>query len=277
MELNSRISIRLLLGFACLIPNISNAQAYQVVNDPKATVIVLENMAAQSAIEREHNNAIDSISKKQKRIATYTTAMATARELYKLAMENYRGWGTESRMYGMISESSIDILTRLPNLYSHFCKGSFPGQTLCLMELGDLSIKTYGLVDTFIKIVNNSKVKNPLENVKIPLIQTSSGTSVIDPEESSMGGNSNDGYNLLSRYDRLNIATQILRDLEAIRYKIIIMDYQIRFATMNDLYRRIDVKSYHTYLAGLGIVERGIKDWKANTKGGLLDFNDFKK
>jgi hypothetical protein len=55
--------------------------------------------AAQKLIEDKHNERLDTISAKQKKILQYTATMEGIKELYHLTMTNVRGFGEETAYY----------------------------------------------------------------------------------------------------------------------------------------------------------------------------------
>ena len=66
---------------------------WRVVVDSKTIAQVSANAAAQKAIEDKHNERLDTISDKQKKILQYTATMEGIKELYHLTMTNVRGFG----------------------------------------------------------------------------------------------------------------------------------------------------------------------------------------
>ena len=72
---------------------------WRVVYDPWTTGQVGANTTAQKLIENKHNERLDTISEKQKKILQYTATMEGIKELYHLTMTNVRGFGEESAYY----------------------------------------------------------------------------------------------------------------------------------------------------------------------------------
>ena len=79
---------------------------WRVVIDKNCLKIVASNTASQKLIEDKHNQRLDSIAFKKKKVELYSVSMATIKELYKLSMENVSGFGAESRYYKEIGLSA---------------------------------------------------------------------------------------------------------------------------------------------------------------------------
>lgn len=226
---------------------------WRVVIDKNCIKVVASNTASQKLIEDAHNNRLDSIASKKQKLELYTVSMATIKELYKLSMENVKGFGTESKYYAEIGRCALDIVTDVPALVSTVSKAKFSNKLLCLNELGNLVTETQQLVGNFVNIVNNAQVQNPLK-----------GQATAEKK--------NDGYNLLDRYERLTLANRIYTDLMEIRYKVEGMMAMAQYATFSDLCFTIDpegwanVVSMRSYVGGL------INDWNGlvPVKSGLL-------
>lgn len=173
---------------------------WKVVIDKNCVKVVTSNTASQKLIENQHNQRLDSIASKKKKVELYSVSMATIKELYKLTMENVSGFGTESRYYKEIGSCAFDILKDVPELIKIVNQAKFTNKLYCLTELGGLVMETQQLVGNFVNIVNNAKVQNPLK-----------GQGTAEKK--------NDGYNLLDRYERLTLTNTIYTGLMEIRYK----------------------------------------------------------
>lgn len=131
--------------------------------DKNCLKIVTANTASQKLIEDQHNARLDSIASKKKKVELYSVSMATIKELYKLSMENVKGFGTESRYHKEIGLCAFDIVRNVPELIQTVNKAKFSNKLLCLNELGNVITETQQLVGNFVNIVNNGKVANPLK------------------------------------------------------------------------------------------------------------------
>lgn len=216
-----------------------NASAYyKVVFDPWTTAQVTANAGAQEVIEKKHNQRLDTISAKQRKIMQYTATMESIKELYRLSMTNIRGFGEESLYYKEIAQLSVDILTGIPTVTKFIARNPGKNYILCLSELTDVMAETEGLVSDFVNIVNNGKVRNPLKKAK-----------------------SNDGYNFLDRYERITMANRIYSRLLNMKYKMDVMVIMCQFGTWGDVFFAIDPETWATVYAANNFVDGLILDW----------------
>lgn len=216
--------------------------AWRIVSDRRSLAAVSANMASQKLIEDQHNARLDSIAEKQRKVELYTVSMATIKELYKMSMENIKGFGTESIYYKEIGSCAFDILQNVPELVKTVSKAKFTNKLYCLTELSGLVMETQQLVGNFVNIVNNAKVSNPLK-----------GQGTTEKK--------NDGYNLLDRYERLTLANRIYTDLMEIRYKVDSMIMMAQYATLNDLFFAIDPEGWANIMTMKSGVNGLIQDW----------------
>ena len=216
--------------------------AWKVVIDKNCIKVVSSNLASQKLSEGQHNQRLDSIAEKKKKVELYTVSMATIKELYKLTMQNVSGFGTESKYYKEIGLCAYDILKDVPELIQTVSKAKFSNKLLCLNELGNLVTETQQLVGNFVNIVNNTTVQNPLKG---------QGTA----EKKS------DGYNMLDRYERLSLANSIYSGLLEIRYKVEGMILMAQYATANDLFFAIDPEGWANVVTMKNNVGGLINDW----------------
>ena len=215
---------------------------WKVVIDKNCVKVVTSNTASQKLIENQHNQRLDSIASKKKKVELYSVSMATIKELYKLTMENVSGFGTESRYYKEIGSCAFDILKDVPELIKTVNQAKFTNKLYCLTELGGLVMETQQLVGNFVNIVNNAKVQNPLK-----------GQGTAEKK--------NDGYNLLDRYERLTLANSIYTGLMEIRYKVEGMMLMAQYATVNDLFFAIDPEGWANIVTMKNQVGGLIRDW----------------
>ena len=213
---------------------------WKVVIDKNCVKVVTSNTASQKLIENQHNQRLDSIASKKKKVELYSVSMATIKELYKLTMENVSGFGTESRYYKEIGSCAFDILKDVPELIKIVNQAKFTNKLYCLTELGGLVMETQQLVGNFVNIVN--KVQNPLK-----------GQGTAEKK--------NDGYNLLDRYERLTLTNTIYTGLMEIRYKVEGMMLMAQYATVNDLFFAIDPEGWANIVTMKNQVGGLIRDW----------------
>lgn len=215
---------------------------WKVVIDKNCVKVVTSNTASQKLIENQHNQRLDSIASKKKKVELYSVSMATIKELYKLTMENVSGFGTESRYYKEIGSCVFDIFKDVPELIKIVNQAKFTNKLYCLTELGGLVMETQQLVGNFVNIVNNAKVQNPLK-----------GQGTAEKK--------NDGYNLLDRYERLTLANTIYTGLMEIRYKVKGMMLMAQYAMVNDLFFAIDPEGWANIVTMKNQVGGLIRDW----------------
>lgn len=228
----------LVMCAALLVASLNAHAGWKVVFDPWTTAQVTTNAGEQKLIEDKHNERLDTISAKQKKIAQYTATMESIKELYRISMTNVRGFGEDTRFYKEIGELSLDILTGVPTVTKFLVKHPGKNYVLCLNELTDIMLETEGLVADFVNIVNNGKVRNPLKKAK-----------------------SNDGYNFLDRYTRVTLAYRIYGRLLDIKYRMDAMVMMCQFGTWNDVFFAIDPETWATVYAASNIADGLIMDW----------------
>ena len=105
---------------------------------------------------------------------------------------------------------AVSWLTRKPHI-------NLP---LCLNEISNLTMKTEQCIAGFVNIVNNGHVKSPLKDNS--LIPGGGGRANIGQD---------DGYNFMSRSDRMGMANDILEDLVIVRNNL---DYLIFMCQTNN-------------------------------------------
>lgn len=215
---------------------------WKVVIDPHCLKAVSTNFATQKAIEGQYNHRLDSIASKKKRLELYTVSMATIKELYKVTLENVKGFGTESKYYTEIGRCAYDIILDVPELVKTVNKAKFSNKLMCLNELGNLVVETQQLVGDFVNIVNNARIDSPLKG---------QGTAKKQ----------GDGHNMLDRYERLTVANRIYTDLMNIRYKVEGMMMMAQYATLNDLFFSIDPEGWVNVVTMKNHVAGLVRNW----------------
>lgn len=215
---------------------------WKVVIDPHCLKAVSTSFATQKAIEGQHNHRLDSIASKKKRLELYTVSMATIKELYKVTLENVKGFGTESKYYTEIGRCAYDIILDVPELVKTVNKAKFSNKLMCLNELGNLVVETQQLVGDFVNIVNNARIDSPLKG---------QGTAKKQ----------GDGHNMLDRYERLTVANRIYTDLMNIRYKVEGMMMMAQYATLNDLFFSIDPEGWVNVVTMKNHVAGLVRNW----------------
>ena len=227
---------------------------WKMVADPWTTAQVTANTTAQSLIENKHNERIDTISAKKKKTLQYTAVMEGIKELYQLSMTNVKGFGEETAYYKEIFLLSADILSGIPTVTKFITSHPVKNSILCYNELADVVIETEGLIQDFIDIVNNGKIRlpnNPIIRQKIP----------------DGGGRYNmgqgDGYNFMDRYTRLTLANKIYSRLLEMKYKMDVMVMMCEYGSWNDAFYTLDPVTWATVFETKYIVDGLIHDWNA--------------
>ena len=242
----------LVLVLAALF-SISPADAYWRWNfDWKTVIQVGANTTAAAGVEGAHNATLDEQRKKQERIAEYTTAIHVIRELYKMSMQNTGGFGQESAYYRLIGENALYIVTNIPVAISWLSKNPAINLPLCLNEISNLTMKTEQCIAGFVNIVNNGHVKSPLKDN--PLIPGGGGRANIGKD---------DGYNYMSRADRMGMANDILEDLVVVRNNL---DYIIFICQTNngleDLLMELDPDAWCSAMQFKWTLDDIVRGWE---------------
>ena len=212
----TKVVVLLLVALVSTVPT----HAWRWNIDYWTIVQVGENTAAESGAEGIHNNTLTEQRKKQERIAEYTTAINVIRQLYKQSMQNTKGFGEESRYYQLIGENALYIVTNIPVAVSWLTRKPHINLPLCLNEISNLTMKTEQCIAGFVNIVNNGHVSSPLK-----------GNSLIPQRGGAANIGQDDGYNFMSRSDRMGMANDILEDLVIVRNNL---DYLIFMCQTNN-------------------------------------------
>ena len=247
-ETGTRVVALLLVALLVTTPT----YAWHLNYDWRTTQQVGQNTAAVSAVEETHNATLDKQRKKQERIAEYTTAIHVIRELYKQSMQNTGGFGQESAYYRLIGENALYIVTNIPVAVSWLTKKPHINLPLCLNEISNMTMKTEQCIAGFVNIVNNGHITSPLKANN--LIPQKGGTASIGKD---------DGYNFMSRADRMGMANDILEDLVIVRNNL---DYIIFICQTNngleDLLRELDPDTWCNAMQMQWTVEDVVRGWE---------------
>lgn len=247
--------IKPLILLIALLAGALHACAYvKIAIDPWVTAQVVANTSAQKLIEDKHNARLDSIRKKQEKIAQYTATMAGIKEMYQFTMQNVRGFGEESLFYKEIFQTACDILVDIPEVTKAIAKSPGKNYILCLNEMMDVTIEVEGLIHDFKTIVNNGKIRFPEGSIVKSKFPEGGGR---------FNNEKNDGYNYLDRYERINMANTIYTHLLEIKYKLDAMVMMCQYCGLGDVFYAIDPESWATYFAASNAVDGLINDWNA--------------
>ena len=247
---NMRLMALLLLTLIYTVPT----SAWHLNYDWITTAQVSENTAAASGVEATHNATLSEQRKKQERIAEYTTAIHLIRELYKQSMQNTGGFDQESRYYKLIGENALYIVTNIPVAVSWLSKKPGINLPLCLNEISNLTMKTEQCIAGFVNIVNNGHIGSPLKNNS--LIPQGGGRASIGRD---------DGYNFMSRSDRMGMANDILEDLVIVRNNLDTLIFLCQTNNgLEDLLMELDPDSWSSAMQmkwSVGDIVRGWEDF----------------
>ena len=205
-----------------------------------------------SAVEETHNATLDKQRKKQERIAEYTTAINVIKQLYKQSMQNTSGFGEESAYYRLIGENALYIVTNIPVAVSWLSKKPHINLPLCLNEISNLTLKTEQCIAGFVNIVNNGHVGSPLKSNS--LIPQNGGTANIGQS---------DGYNFMSREDRMGMANDILEDLVIVRNNLDTLIFLCQTNNgLEDLLMELDPDAWCTAMQMKWSVDDIVRGWE---------------
>lgn len=242
--------IKLFLAMVMILSTITSfSQQVRLVIDAKAIKQATENQAWQLAAEVPHNQLLDTIYSLQSEIVEKTGAIASIKWLHKQSLQNTKGFDPESSFYKDIAKTATDIIDMTPDVIYAVLNSSFVNQANSILKIGELSNQCSQLVNDFINIVNNGKIKNPLLN-------TSSASSVK---------NSDDGANMLDRDERLKIATKICYDLKSVKAQLNRIKFLCSYGDWTNLIQEVDKESWAKVNRGKDIADELIKQWR-NTK-----------
>jgi hypothetical protein len=242
--------LRLAIFLVSCTLTVSTARAYRVNIDKKCLAQVLANAGAQTAVEKQHNQHLDSISARQQKIAAFTTSIRVIRELYGYSMQNIRGFGYESQFYKLIGKTAGDIVADIPVAIRWIDRKPGLNHLLCLNEMSSLVWKTEQCIADFVNIVNNGKVESPLRD-----------SSLIPEGSGRCGTGKGDGYNYLNRSDRLQVAMSVLQDLSRIKSSLETLIYLCQASDFGSLVLEVTPELWATSMQvqwDIGGIER---DW----------------
>ena len=227
----------------------------KIVYDQKCIEAVGINTAYQNLAETSHNEMIDSIRIKQNSIMKYVTSMESMKELYKMSMQNVRGFGQESVYYRQIIENFSQIPLNTAEAVKAISRNPGINYINSLHEIVNIQAEVVSLIKTFVDIVNNGK------------IDFSAFTSGKNNDQFSVFLKNahlgqGDGYNFIDRYQRLTLANDILSHLEEVNTRL----YQIKCiceycSTFSNLLYNIDPVTWASFFTGKNIVDNIIHSW----------------
>lgn len=239
----------------------THAQVTRLVIDPQTIAALEANTAAIKLIEDEHNQELDSISDKQKRMAKYSATMESIKELYKMSMQNVRGFGQESAYYKELVYQFSQVPGNSAKAIKAIKKCPFVNYINALNEISDIQMDCIGTVKLFIDVVNNGKIS---------LKDFTSGkddalSNLLKNAETGKG----DGYNFMDRYTRLTLCNSLLSRITDINIQLQQIVYVCEYGrTLSNLFYNLDPDGWINYMTGKNIVESVINDFNYELKYG---------
>lgn len=235
------------LGIFLSVCSLSGQAVYRVVLDKGCVEQVLKNTSMQLAAETAHNIELDSIQATKEKIRDKSVSIELVKEASLLTLKNIQGFGIESAFYKDIALAASEVITKAPLVISTFAKTPMQNKALMINEVSGLVFRCRQLVADFNNIVNNSKVESPLKKAG---------------EETTDNDKKGDGYNLLDRYERMALANTIATDIRMISQKLTKMYFIAQYGTWNNLFWKIDCKTWAYMYSGKDTADRLIQQWK---------------
>lgn len=250
---------RMKLATALVIVMFYTSSAYawaRVVYDKNSIAAVGANTAFQAMVEDGHNSRLDSIRSKQAKIMSYTASMESIKELYRMSMQNIRGFGEESAYYRQMAENFLQV----PGNTARAVKaiGKCPGINYInsLNEIVNIQAEVVSLIEGFVDIVNNGKVD-------LSAFTCGKSNDKISAFLKNAHLGKGDGYNFLDRYERLTLANKLLSHIVDINTRLQQIVYICEFCcTFSNFMYSIDPLTWATFFSGKNIVEDVVSDWK---------------
>lgn len=231
----------------------SNAQG-RLVSDPWSTAAVGVNTVAIEKMEGEQNKQLDSIKARKNKIAAYTASMETIKELYKLSMQNVRGFGDESVYYVQMAEEFGKIPVNTARALKAINHSPFINYINSLDCIVNIQLHSISLVGKFVDIVNNGKVS-------LTDFTSKSKDDKLSQLLKDAHIGKGDGYNFLDRLERLTLANSLLYDLRSLNNQLEQIVYTCQVCGFVDMLRNLDPESWYNVLGMQIIVENAISRW----------------
>lgn len=209
--------------------------------DKKTIEQVYANTAAIEVAENEHNVVVDTIKKKQEKLASLLATLASYKILFNQTLENFKGFGPESGIYKAIFYKLGSVAKRSVTATDAMMKTNFTGKALAAFRIQELVFEATHLGNLFCNVVCNGTIKNPLKND-----HTSS---------------EKDKLNLLNRSERLNLAVSISQELSKIDHSLLMVEYYCKHNSWGQLLSQMDRKTYATLLYAKHSTNQLIDRW----------------
>lgn len=216
--------------------------AQGIVNiDYQCNAQLLANIAEQQAVELVHNSAYEEVRKKQEELAYMTGALSSLKTLAETTLSNARGFGPESGVYKSIVNTSSNIGIHASRCSRSLKKSKWAGKGLGLIRVGELVTRSALLGKLFFQIVTDGTVTNPADP-----------KAKVDKEK----------LNLMSPYERLNMALKISMQLKGIESTLITMNHYFEHNSAATLLASMDRQTWGTLCYSKLMVNQSISKWK---------------
>lgn len=240
--------IRISLLVALLSFSSFSSFSQRIVNDVQTQGQVLTNTLLQMVVENQQNSLIDTINNLQEEILYKTTAILASKELYIQTLQNIKGFEAESLYYREIAITGQEIGDLTSQILSAVSRSNLINKANATFALWDLVGKSTQCIHDFVAIVTNAKVKNPLRK-----------ENSIDTEEK------NDGHNLLDRYERMNLASQLSLDLKRIKAQMKRILFLCRHGDWTSLINQLDRKTWVSQYQARSVADQLVRKWSRLT------------
>ncbi|MCM1491092.1 MAG: hypothetical protein NC095_09750 [Muribaculum sp.] len=220
--------LRLIAIVSAMLFLFQNMLAYDMVQintDEKTIKAVTANTVAIEIASASQDSIVSSINEKQQKMAKLLGELMAYKELTLATLKNVKGFKKESQYYKHMVSVGADIMRHSAEAYTLLSGANFIGKATGLINVSNLVVDAVGLGKVFADIVTNSSVKNPLDEA---------------------GKSEGDGHNLLNRHERLMLADNILVKLRKIDRDLQRIAWYAKTASLNDLIRHLDHKTYLT-------------------------------
>lgn len=162
-------------------------------------------MGLQESIEGRTNLLTDSLVKTQMRTGVMTTSMYAVQKSYEKAQTNTSEFEEGTDFYDYVMDEVNSIVAKGNELERIIRRSKLSQKQECIEEVGRFKEVARGLIDNYIDVVTNGKAENP--------------------NSLSAGAGSKDGYNAMTRLERLDAAKTIAGQLKQLEMAI---DYMSR-------------------------------------------------
>lgn len=198
--------------------------------NPKLVAAIAQNTALQMSFENKVNTLTDSLSSVQTKTASMTLAMETIQKKHERAMQETSDFEEGSKFYDYVM-TTVRNIVKQGTIIDNLAKKSSDAELRqkCLQLSSSLKSEARSLVDNYISVVTNGKA--------------ASGGLGDDTGDT-------DGYNTMSRKQRLDVANEIMDNLTSMHnllcYVGNVLTYSTTFEDSQRKGKQIDFASVKT-------------------------------